>query len=80
MRLAGVVRTCPFLASKVGVGGATTAWVIQEFAAQMHAVCKIAMHRQANLAAFLENQGILSVTSLCCIVCFFAFKVRLSSF
>ena len=75
MRLAGVVRTCPFLASKVGVGGATTAWVIQEFAAQMHAVCKIAMHRRANLAAFLENQGILSVTPLCYIVCFFVIYI-----
>jgi hypothetical protein len=40
-----------------------------------HAVCKIAMHRQANLAAFLENQGILSVTPLCCIVCFFAIYI-----
>lgn len=64
MRLAGVVRTCPFLASKVGVGGATTAWVIQEFAAQMHAVCKIALHRQANLAAFLENHGSAVVDGL----------------
>eukprot|EP01018_Ginkgo_biloba_P024431 Gb_03145 [translate_table: standard] len=57
MRLAGVVRTCPVLASKVGVGGVTTLWVIQEFAAQMHAVCKIALHRRANLAAFLDTHG-----------------------
>ncbi|KAH9331372.1 hypothetical protein KI387_003480 [Taxus chinensis] len=63
MHLAGVVRTCPVLASKIGIGGATTAWVIREFAAQMQAVCKIALHRRANLAAFLESNGILSSQS-----------------
>ncbi|GLJ18302.1 hypothetical protein SUGI_0323850 [Cryptomeria japonica] len=64
MRLSGVVRTCPVLTSKIGIGGATTAWVIQEFAAQMQAVCKIALHRRPNLAAFLDSNGSAVVDGL----------------
>lgn len=62
MRLSGVTRTCPLLISKVAVGGSATSWVVQEFSAQMRSVCKIALHRQANLASFLEQHGMLCDT------------------
>lgn len=66
MRLSGVTRTCPLLISRVAVGGSATSWVVQEFSAQMRAVCKIALHRQQNLASFLEQHGmyVLAITSL----------------
>ncbi|KAF8389895.1 hypothetical protein HHK36_024413 [Tetracentron sinense] len=57
MRLSGVVKSSPVLASRLGVGGATAGWVIEEFTAQMHAVSKIALHRRLNLATFLETNG-----------------------
>lgn len=66
MRLSGVTRTCPLLIARVAVGGSATSWVVQEFSAQMRAVCKIALHRQQNLASFLEQHGmyVLAITSL----------------
>ncbi|KAL2641590.1 hypothetical protein R1flu_009177 [Riccia fluitans] len=57
MRLAGVVRSYPALTARLSVGGSSSSRVIQEFCAQMHAVCKIALHRQPNLAYFLEHNG-----------------------
>ncbi|OVA16901.1 zinc finger protein [Macleaya cordata] len=57
MRLFGIVKSSPVLASRLGVGGATAGWVIEEFTAQMRAVSKIALHRRSNLAIFLETNG-----------------------
>lgn len=57
MRLAGVVKSTSMLSSKLGTGGNTAGWIIQEFTAQMRAVSKIALHRRSNLAAFLEING-----------------------
>ncbi|XP_077214481.1 auxin transport protein (BIG) [Tasmannia lanceolata] len=57
MRLLGVISSSPVLASRLGVGGATAGWVIQEFTAQMRAVSKIALHRRANMATFLDTHG-----------------------
>ncbi|XP_021739381.1 auxin transport protein BIG-like [Chenopodium quinoa] len=57
MRLLGVVKSAALLLSRLGVGGSTSAWIIEEFTAQMRAVSKIALHRRANLAAFLETNG-----------------------
>ena len=57
MRLSAVTRSCPLLISRVGVGGSATSWAVQEFSAQMRAVCKIAVHRQSNLASFLAQHG-----------------------
>ncbi|KAL5723323.1 RING-type E3 ubiquitin transferase [Ranunculus cassubicifolius] len=57
MCLLGIVKSSPLLASRLGVGGATAGWVIEEFTAQMRAVSKIALHRRSNLASFLENYG-----------------------
>lgn len=59
MRLLGIVKSSPVLASRLGVGGATAGWVIEEFTAQMRAVSKIALHRRSNLATFLEINGIV---------------------
>lgn len=59
MRLSAVTRSCPLLISRVAVGGSATSWAVQEFSAQMRAVCKIAVHRQSNLASFLAQHGIL---------------------
>jgi E3 ubiquitin-protein ligase UBR4 len=55
MRLSGVAQSCPTLASRISAGG--SALVIQEFSAQMHAVCKIALHRQSDLAKFIDQHG-----------------------
>lgn len=57
MRLAGVARSYPALTARMSVGGSASSRVIQEFCAQMQAVCKIALHRQSNLASFLEYNG-----------------------
>lgn len=57
MRLLGVVKSAALLLSRLGVGGSTSAWIIEEFTSQMRAVSKIALHRRANLAAFLEMNG-----------------------
>ncbi|KAF3783370.1 Auxin transport protein [Nymphaea thermarum] len=57
MRLLGVMKSLPILASRIGVGGATSGWLIQEFTAQMLAVSKIVLHRRSNMAAFLETHG-----------------------
>ncbi|GJR24096.1 auxin transport protein BIG [Tanacetum coccineum] len=57
MRLLGVVRSTSTLLSRLGVGGSTSGWIIEEFTAQMHAVSKIAIHRRSNLATFLETHG-----------------------
>ncbi|CAN6479149.1 unnamed protein product [Victoria cruziana] len=57
MRLLGVLKTLPFLASRIGVGGATSGWLIQEFTAQMLAVSKIVLRRRSIMAAFLEAHG-----------------------
>lgn len=57
MRLLGVIKSFPMLISRIGVGGAASGWVIKEFTAQMHAVSKIALHRRANMATFLETHG-----------------------
>lgn len=57
MRLSGVVKSTSILSSKLGTGGSTTGWIIEEFTAQMRAVSKIALHRRSNLAAFLEANG-----------------------
>lgn len=57
MRLLGVVKSAALLLSRLGVGGSTSAWIIEEFTAQMRAVSKIALHRRSNLAVFLETNG-----------------------
>lgn len=58
MRLLGVVKSTAVLSSMLGVGGSTGGWIIEEFTSQMCAVSKIAVHRRANLASFLETNGI----------------------
>lgn len=57
MRLFGVVKSTIMLSSRLGVGGTTTGWIIEEFTAQMRAVSKIALHRRSNFAAFLDMNG-----------------------
>ncbi|KAB2075053.1 hypothetical protein ES319_A07G193500v1 [Gossypium barbadense] len=57
MRLLGVVKSTSVLSSRLGIGGATGQWLIEEFTAQMRAVSKIALHRRSNLANFLEMNG-----------------------
>ncbi|KAJ4833094.1 hypothetical protein Tsubulata_001074 [Turnera subulata] len=57
MRLHGVVKSTSMLSSRLGVGGTTGRWIIEEFTAQMRAVSKIALHRRSNLANFLEMNG-----------------------
>lgn len=57
MRLLGVVKSASILSARLGVGSAVGSWIVEEFTAQMHAVSKIALHRRANLAAFLETNG-----------------------
>ncbi|GAV60100.1 ZZ domain-containing protein/E3_UbLigase_R4 domain-containing protein [Cephalotus follicularis] len=57
IRLLGVVKSTSVLSSRLGVGGAAGRWIIEEFTAQMRAVSKIALHRRANLANFLEMNG-----------------------
>jgi len=52
-----VVKSAALLLSRLGVGGSTAAWIIEEFTAQMRAVSKIALHRRSNLASFLEMNG-----------------------
>ncbi|XP_068642658.1 auxin transport protein BIG [Aristolochia californica] len=64
MRLLGVVSSSPLLISRLGVGGATAGWVIQEFTAQVRAVSKIAVHRRTNMASFLESHGTRVVDGL----------------
>lgn len=61
MRLLGVVKSTSTLLSRLGIGGSTSGWIIEEFTAQMHAVSKIALHRRSNLATFLESHGIVCV-------------------
>lgn len=57
MRLLGVVKSTTILSSRLGVGGTTSGWIIEEFTAQMRAVSKIALHRRSNLAIFLDTNG-----------------------
>ncbi|QCE12751.1 E3 ubiquitin-protein ligase UBR4 [Vigna unguiculata] len=57
MRLLGVVKSSSILSSRLGIGGASGSWIIEEFTTQMRAVCKIALQRRSNLAAFLETNG-----------------------
>ncbi|GMI69029.1 BIG, LOW PHOSPHATE-RESISTANT ROOT 1, DARK OVER-EXPRESSION OF CAB 1, TRANSPORT INHIBITOR RESPONSE 3 [Hibiscus trionum] len=57
MRLLGVVKSTSVLSSRLGIGGATGRWLIEEFTAQMRAVSKIALHRRSNLSSFLEMNG-----------------------
>lgn len=57
MRLLGVVKSASILSSRLGTGGSTGSWIIEEFTAQMRAVCKIALQRRSNLAYFLETNG-----------------------
>ncbi|CAN1826672.1 Auxin transport protein BIG [Linum perenne] len=57
MRLHGVVKSTSALLSRLGVGGTTGGWIIEEFTAQMRAVSKIALHRRSNLSNFLEING-----------------------
>lgn len=78
MRLSGVARSCPVLASRISAGGTASAGLIQEFSAQMHAVCKIALHRQSNLAKFLDRNGIRVVPAVRSMTdCFEAFPFNL---
>ncbi|KAF8012749.1 hypothetical protein BT93_I0796 [Corymbia citriodora subsp. variegata] len=57
MRLLGVVKSVAVLSSRLGVGGATGGWIIEEFTAHMQAVSKIALQRRSNLATFLDMNG-----------------------
>lgn len=57
MRLLGVVKSTSVLSSRLGAGGIAGVCLIEEFTAQMRAVSKIALHRRANLATFLEING-----------------------
>lgn len=57
MRLRGVVKSTSILSSRLGAGGSTGGWIIEEFTAQMRAVSKIALLRRSNLATFLEMNG-----------------------
>ncbi|GAB2300127.1 hypothetical protein Dimus_038603 [Dionaea muscipula] len=57
IRLLGVVKSSAMLLSRLGIGGSTSGWIIEEFTAQLHAVSKIALHRRANMASFLETNG-----------------------
>ncbi|KAL8161170.1 hypothetical protein V2J09_012659 [Rumex salicifolius] len=57
MRLLGVVNSTALLLSSLTAGGSAARWIYVEFTAQMHAVTKIALHRRANLASFLEING-----------------------
>lgn len=59
MRLLGVVSSTSTLLSRLGIGGSTSGWIIEEFTAQMHAVSKIALHRRFNLATFLVTHGMV---------------------
>ncbi|WCJ25516.1 auxin transport protein (BIG) [Euphorbia peplus] len=57
MRLHGVVKSTTALSSRLGLGGNTGGWMVEEFTAQMRAVSKIALNRRSNLALFLESNG-----------------------
>lgn len=57
MRLTGVVKSAVMLSSKLGIGGTTAGWIIEEFTSQMCAVSKIALRRRSNLASFIEMNG-----------------------
>ncbi|XP_020540052.1 auxin transport protein BIG isoform X2 [Jatropha curcas] len=57
LRLHGVVKSTSMLSSRLGAGGTTGGWMVEEFTAQMRAVSKIALHRRSNLAIFLETNG-----------------------
>lgn len=59
MRLLGVVNSSSLLLSRLGIGGTAGNWIIEEFTAQMRAVCRIALQRRSNLATFLETNGIV---------------------
>lgn len=61
MRLLGVVKSTSVLSSRLGVGGSTGGWIIEEFTAQMRAVSKISLHRRSNLASFLDANGIVTI-------------------
>ena len=63
MRLLGVVKSASVLSSRLGIGGNAGKWIIEEFTAQMRAVCKIALQRRSNLAMFLETNGMLMIDS-----------------
>lgn len=72
MRLLGVVKSTSALSSRLGVGGSTGGWIIEEFTAQMRAVSKIALHRRSNLASFLETNGTFRVLDAVSLYCVFA--------
>ncbi|KAE9590312.1 hypothetical protein Lal_00028044 [Lupinus albus] len=57
MRLLGVVKSSSSLLSRLALGGTVGSWIIDEFTAQMRAVCKIALQRRSNFATFLETNG-----------------------
>ncbi|KAL5095744.1 hypothetical protein RYX36_000071 [Vicia faba] len=57
MRLLGVVKSSSLLLSRLVIGGTSGSWIIEEFTAQMRAVCRIALQRRSNLATFLETNG-----------------------
>ncbi|KAI5665767.1 hypothetical protein M9H77_15620 [Catharanthus roseus] len=65
MRLVGVVKSTAMLSSKLGMGGSTAGWIIEEFTAQMRAVSKVALHRRSNLAAFLETNELIYCYAEC---------------
>ncbi|KAK7266596.1 hypothetical protein RIF29_19245 [Crotalaria pallida] len=57
MRLLGVIKSSSLLLLRLGIGGTAGSWIIDEFTAQMRAVCKIALQRRSNFATFLETNG-----------------------
>ncbi|KAJ0099623.1 hypothetical protein Patl1_21605 [Pistacia atlantica] len=79
MRLLGVVKSTSVLSSRLGVGGSTGGWIIEEFTAQMRAVSKIALHRRSNLASFLETNGTFRVLAAVSLYCVFAVCLWLGS-
>ncbi|KAJ3693241.1 hypothetical protein LUZ60_008721 [Juncus effusus] len=57
MRLLGVIKSFPIISSRIGGGGAASAWVLKEFIAQIQAVSKITLSRRSNMASFLQTHG-----------------------
>ncbi|KAL9261274.1 Auxin transport protein BIG-like protein, partial [Drosera capensis] len=64
MCLLGVVKSSAMLLSRLGSGSSSSGWIIDEFTAHLRAVSKIALHRRANLASFLETNGTQVVDGL----------------
>ncbi|XP_057436189.1 auxin transport protein BIG isoform X2 [Lotus japonicus] len=64
MRLLGVVKSSSLLLSRLERGGTAGSGIIEEFTAQMRAVCRIALQRRSNLATFLETNGSKVVDAL----------------